>query len=329
MGNFDAYQSIPCGQAYRAPCVGLLPRRYRRRLTRASGSSLFLAQPHPPVAALSSLPAIAQRALVQATIASHTIPVVEHRQIRNRRTSMNSNSFVALPIALVTLAVLSGLAQAAEKAAPKPGAAPDPIVAAIRHLTEANESFVKSHGPDFFAPLIPGQRPKVTVLMCSDSRVHSHAIDQDPDGDLFMVREIGNQMVSGEGSVEYGVRHLHTPLLVIIGHSSCGAVKAAMGDYSSIEPAIKRELDAIKVTGKNADDPKEVQESVATNVHNQVAYARKTFAPEIKDGKLAVVGAVYDFRNDYKQGYGRLVIINVNGETDPEKIKRHRLFADN
>jgi hypothetical protein len=50
------------------------------------------------------------------------------------------------------------------------------------------------------------------------------------------------------------------------------------------------------------------------------------FAPEIKAGKLAVVGAVYDFCNDYKQGNGRLVLVNIYGETDQAKIKQSSIL---
>jgi carbonic anhydrase len=240
---------------------------------------------------------------------------------------MFKNLSLTATVSLILIALLTRPAIASESAPQKAGGEREQVMAAVNHLTQANERFVKSHKPSYFAPFIKGQMPKATVVTCSDSRVHSHAIDQDPDGDLFMVREIGNQVSSGEGSVEYGVRHLHTPLLIIIGHSSCGAVKAAMGDYSAIEPAIKRELDTIKVAGRNADDVQEVQASVETNVNNQVAFALKKFESEVKDGKLAVVGAVYDFRNDYKQGYGRLVITNFNGETDPAKIRQSGLFG--
>ena len=52
----------------------------------------------------------------------------------------------------------------------------------------------------------------------------------------------------------------------------------------------------------------------------QVKQAMDTFVPEIKAGKLTVMGAVFDFRNDYKQGHGRLIITNVNGDTDSHKI---------
>jgi len=195
------------------------------------------------------------------------------------------------------------------------------IRAIVNNLVTDNQSFVKENNEAHFTGLIKGQKPRATVVTCSDSRVHTKALDKDPEGDLFMIRDIGNQLTTAEGSVEYGVRHLHTPLLLVIGHSACGAVKAAMGDYAGIEAPIKRELDTIKVPGKNATDNKEVMASVEANVNNQIAFAMQKFAPEIKDGKLAVMGAVYDFRNDYKQGHGKLVITNINGDTDAAKIK--------
>jgi carbonic anhydrase len=148
--------------------------------------------------------------------------------------------------------------------------------------------------------------------------VHSHAFDKSPDGDLFMVRNIGNQVSTAEGSVEYGVHHLHTPLLIIVGHAACGAIKAARGDFSKESPAIKRELVTIKLPKKNPqnDDDAEILRGIDANVNNQVMYALKKFDHEVKEGKLTVIGAIYDFRNDLHQGQGRLVITNINGNTD-------------
>jgi carbonic anhydrase len=194
------------------------------------------------------------------------------------------------------------------------------IRAAVLHVLRGNERFVARRSEGSFATQIAGQHPKATVVSCSDSRVQAEAIDQDPEGDLFMVREIGNQIATGEGSIEYGVRHLHTPLLLVVGHSSCGAVKAAMGDFSKLEPAIKRDLDTLQVPQGNADDPQAVMRGVEHNVHRQVRLALDKFAPEVSAGKLAVMGAVYDFRNDYQQGHGRLVFVNINGQTEPARI---------
>ena len=194
--------------------------------------------------------------------------------------------------------------------------------AIVKNILTDNGRFVHDMKESHFAGLKKGQQPRATIVTCSDSRVHTHALDKTPDGDLFMIRNIGNQHATGEGSVEYGVRHLHTPVLMFIGHSSCGAVKAVMGGYEGIEPAIKKELDTLQVPGRNAKDDKEVMDSVQANVNSQVASAMQKYAAEMQAGKLTVVGAVYDFRNDYKQGNGRLVVVNINGETDAGKIKQ-------
>ena len=195
------------------------------------------------------------------------------------------------------------------------------VKAIVKNILRDNASFVKGHKSGYFKPFKDGQHPRATVVTCSDSRVHTHALDKTPDGDLFMVRNIGNQLATAEGSVEYGVHHLHTPLLIFVGHSACGAIKAASGDYSQESAAIKHELDTIKID-KGVDN----MEGVKTNVTNQVAGALKKFDAEVEEGKLTVIGAVYDFRNDLKQGQGKLVIINLNGETDPAKLKQSELL---
>jgi carbonic anhydrase len=185
----------------------------------------------------------------------------------------------------------------------------------MRNLVQDNAQFVRSHGPAHFSHFVDGQHPRATVVTCSDSRVHTHALDATPDGDLFMVRNIGNQISSNEGSVEYGVHHLHTPVLLIVGHSACGAIKAASGDYSAESAPIRRELDTLQVPKGEAG-----MNSVKLNVNNQVSLAMTKFEEEVMSGKLTVVGAVYDFRNELAQGQGKLVVVNVNGETDPPKL---------
>ncbi|MFA5824333.1 MAG: carbonic anhydrase [Gallionellaceae bacterium] len=183
----------------------------------------------------------------------------------------------------------------------------------IKEIQADQAGYAGIKGATFFQELSKGQKPRATVVTCSDSRVHTNMLDKTPEGDLFMVRNIGNQMATSLGSVEYGVNHLNSSLLLIIGHSSCGAIKAASSDYSSLEPAIKKELDTIgKVTG-NID-------GVKANVNNQVAAATKEFADKVKAGHLVIIGAVYDFADDMKQGAGKLNVINVNGETDTAKI---------
>lgn len=186
----------------------------------------------------------------------------------------------------------------------------------IKDIQSVEGAYAKEHGATFFQELAKGQHPRATVVTCSDSRVHTNMLDQSPEGDLFMIRDIGNQIATAKGSVEYGINHLGSSLLIIIGHSRCGAIAAASGDYSSLEPAIKKELDtiAIKKGAANID-------GVKTNVNNQVAAAMEEYSEAVKEGHLLVVGAVYDFADDMKQGAGKLNLVNVNGQTDAAKMQ--------
>lgn len=186
----------------------------------------------------------------------------------------------------------------------------------IASIQQGNARYSKSRPAKHFQTFADKQSPRATVVTCADSRVHENDFHPSPDNDLFMVRNIGNQIATAEGSVEYGVRHLHTPLLMIVGHAVCGAIKAATGDYATIEPAIKTELNTLRIP-KGMD----VTDGVLLNVNQQVDAAMRKFSPEIGDGKLAVIGAYYDFRNDLKMGYGKLIITNVNGTTDPDTIQ--------
>lgn len=192
----------------------------------------------------------------------------------------------------------------------------------VKELMSDNASWVKTHRPEYYKPFVEGQHPRATVVTCSDSRVHENAFDRTPDNDLFMVRNIGNQIATAEGSVEYGVHHLHTPLLIIVGHVACGAIKAAQSDYSRESIAIRREIASLKVPPKHTpgDDHEEWLRGVDANVNNQVAVAMKKFKREIAEGKLTVIGSIYDFQNALHQGQGRLVITNINGDTDSGHI---------
>lgn len=187
---------------------------------------------------------------------------------------------------------------------------------AVRHLLGANSLFMGNHGPEDFEPFLTAQEPRVTVVCCSDSRVHMRAIHDNPVNDLFVIRNIGNQLATAEGSVEYAIHHLRTPVLLILGHVRCGAVKAASQDYSGEAPAIRRELDTLGIPmGMTWLD------GVVSNVNRQVETALRKFAAEVDRGDLAVLGAIYDFANDLGEGHGKLVITNIQGESEPHALK--------
>ena len=185
----------------------------------------------------------------------------------------------------------------------------------IKEIQTDQNAYAAAKGAAFFQELSKGQKPRATVVSCSDSRVHTNMWDKTPEGDLFMIRNIGNQLATAKGSVQYGVNHLGSSLLLIVGHSRCGAIGAASGDYSSLEEPIKKELDTINIAKGVASI-----DGVKTNVNNQVTAALNEWAAQVKNGELLVVGAVYDFSDDMKQGAGKLNVININGETDPAKL---------
>jgi carbonic anhydrase len=194
-----------------------------------------------------------------------------------------------------------------------------------------NDYYVNHQGTSFFEKMKNSQHPRATVIGCSDSCFQSDALDATAENDLFIIRNIGNQFSSNMGSVEYGVRHLNTPLLIIVGHSRCGAIKAALGDYSEEGPHIIKELDSLSLAVRKTSLNSGTEEgkwlaAVISNVHQQAYYAQKEFKEDVESGKLTIVGVVYDLANDFNNGYGRLKIVNLNGETNPEKIMEFPLM---
>lgn len=201
----------------------------------------------------------------------------------------------------------------------------DPLAQTRSFMKEilTDNGIYMDHGPRFFAAFASGQKPRATVVTCADSRVHTTAFDTTPENDEFMIRNIGNQIGNSEGSVEYGVEHLETPVLMILGHTGCGAVQAVLAGISEQSAAVRKELEPLKLPEPKPGASPEAAWSAAvvTNVHNQVAFGLERFGSRVHAGKLTVVGAVYDFRNDLGQGPGRVSIVNVNGNTDPERMQ--------
>ena len=201
----------------------------------------------------------------------------------------------------------------------------EPLSQARSYLKEilGDNRVYMEHGPKFFASFADGQKPRATVVTCADSRVHTSAFDTTPENDDFMVRNIGNQIENGLGSIEYGVDHLETPVLMIMGHTGCGAVKAAMGDISTQSEAVRHELEKLHISKPKGDAKADSAwaEAVVENVHAQVALALNHFGTRVSEGKLTVVGAVYDFRNDLGKGSGKLTIVDVNGNAEPVRME--------
>jgi methyl-accepting chemotaxis protein len=182
---------------------------------------------------------------------------------------------------------------------------------ALQLLTGGNTRFVSGalqhphqDGPRRSETVSAGQHPFATVLSCSDSRGPVEVLFDQGVGDVFVVRVAGNVASVDEiGSVEYGVGHLHTPLLLVLGHTKCGAVTAVVnGDkvganiaalvHPIIPAAEKARHDHPELSGDAL-----VGQAVKENVWQSVANLL-TRSEEVRElvhaGKLKVVGAVYD-----------------------------------
>ena len=181
--------------------------------------------------------------------------------------------------------------------------------AALNLLVAGNARYVANQPQqrDFSAgraSLAMGQAPFAAILGCADSRVAPElAFDQNP-GDLFVVRVAGNFMTpDGLGSLEYGAAVLGTKLIMVLGHSSCGAVNATVaalqkgntlpGHIASLVRAMKPGIEpTLKKPGSDLE-----QRAVVANVRYNVEKlktAKPILAGMIAKNQLRVVGGVYD-----------------------------------
>jgi carbonic anhydrase len=96
----------------------------------------------------------------------------------------------------------------------------------IAEVFKTNDAFVRGRGEDYFKSHLEVQRPEITLLTCSDSRVQPSILSEEMIDKVFVIRNIGNQLENSAGSVDYGIFHLQTPLLMVLGHVNCGAVRA-------------------------------------------------------------------------------------------------------
>jgi carbonic anhydrase len=214
--------------------------------------------------------------------------------------------------AVAGAALVLGRAPAAPAASPASrGPSADEV---LRRLLDGNQRFVKGEltsprrAPSDFRPLAEGQRPVAVIVGCADSRVAPELLFDQGVGDLFVVRVAGN-VVSGsgalvKGSIEYGVAELGVGLVMVLGHSGCGAVKAAIKHVDDGDPVpgaigelVNRIRPAVlKARGMPGD---RLANAISVNVALGVETLRTLqpiMAPAVSRGQVRIVGAVYDLR---------------------------------
>ena len=196
-------------------------------------------------------------------------------------------------------------------------------VAAWKALKEGNERFVAgkpehpSQSIEHRASLAEAQKPTAVVFGCADSRVAAEIIFDQGLGDMFVVRTAGHVIDSAVlGSVEYAVSVLNVPLIVVLGHDSCGAVKATLaalddgvvpGGY--VRDVVERVTPSILLgrrdglTRVDEFEARHVTETGAQLCNRSLAIAKR-----IDEGSLAIVGVTYHLAD------GRVVLRDHLGD---------------
>ena len=183
---------------------------------------------------------------------------------------------------------------------------------ALTLLKEGNARFVemKMQHPNVSAErrtdtALNGQKPFAAILSCSDSRVPVEDVFDRGIGDIFVVRVAGNVAMDPSviGSVEYAAGHLDRPLVVILGHTNCGAVKASIlgPDLEGDLPFIQRKIEGVAARVKKDHPNLQGDDLISAVVKENVLKAREDLLAKsaeirhmVEEGKLKIVPAVYD-----------------------------------
>ena len=190
------------------------------------------------------------------------------------------------------------------------GADPSKPAAVHAELAAGNLRFVSGHPRHPHSSLKwlqkaarDGQHPHAIVLCCSDSRVSPEILFDQGLGDLFVVRVAGNVVREDEiGSIEYSVRHLHVPLCVILGHTSCGAVSAVVedeklsGELDHLVSPIRSAFAKVKAQDSHRSHDALVTSTVKLHVQESRATLIRTnsfLAESVSAHQLQIESAVY------------------------------------
>jgi carbonic anhydrase len=154
-------------------------------------------------------------------------------------------------------------------------------------------------------------RPRVAVLACSDARVPPSVVFGRPAGELFVVRIAGNTAsATAVASLEYAVGHLDVDLVVVLGHTACGAVAAAI-DGSCAGPLAPVVAPICSVVAEHPEaDPTEVSHLNVAATMDALVASSAVIADAVAAGRLTIRGAVYDLAS------GRLRDVDVDDAVD-------------
>jgi len=170
--------------------------------------------------------------------------------------------------------------------------------AALQYLAEGNKRFIENKGitrntnKEDRNILKDGQKPFAVVVTCADSRVAPEIYFDQKLGDIFVIRNAGNIADAAVlGSIEYAVEHLHSPLVVVVGHSKCGAVTGALSSGHFPEN-LQTIIDTIV---SNIKDTTDLGAAIDNNVNSTVDLIKENHIVEEVGAK--VIGAHYNIES--------------------------------
>jgi carbonic anhydrase len=196
-------------------------------------------------------------------------------------------------------------------------------VTAWKALKEGNERFVAgkpqhpSQSVEHRASLAAGQKPTAVIFGCADSRVAAELLFDQGLGDVFVVRTAGQAIDSAVlGSIEYAVVVLDVPLIVVLGHTGCGAVKAAIGAIDDgaipggyVRDVVERVAPSILMGRRDGlSRVDEFEERHVSETVAQLVARSSTIAERVAAGTLAIAGVTYQLAE------GRAALVDHVGD---------------
>ena len=197
-----------------------------------------------------------------------------------------------------------------------------PAIDALHRLIQGNKRFVKNRKTGLGAVdrdsrklMLKSRGPFAIILSCSDSRAPSEILFDQGLGDLFIIRVAGNIVAPSQiGSVEFAAATMHVRLVVVMGHTQCGAIQATFDSVTGkknfqsenihdIVDRIKPHIDKLVLRKKGANKKEEIlRDAVRANVRASADHLRhgSRFLEEmVRDKELMIVGAEYDIETGF------------------------------
>ncbi|GGA13667.1 carbonic anhydrase [Dyella caseinilytica] len=221
-------------------------------------------------------------------------------------SQQSRRQFLGAGLGLLALGALAPRHLLADAAPTQNAISPD---TALRRLLDGNARYAGNNldAKDFSAgraTRVKAQYPIAAILSCADSRVAPELVFDQGPGDLFVVRVAGNYL-SGDSlaSLEYAVGVLKVPLIVVLGHTECGAVKATVAEIEDPHPlpghiwdivdAVRPGVESVVKAGGDQVIRNAIGANVDYNV-SRIASAQPVISEAVKHGSVKVVGGVYE-----------------------------------